>query len=184
MNTIGAVYFTGSDIIGKLVNACGSAMESAGVKLVKHRIQGDEIVNGRFVNESLLNRLSDCDAILFASPTYMGGVAAQFKAFVDATSDLWTQQAWSGKFAAGITCGNSVNGDQSMTLQYLVTFACQHGMLWVSLDTANGYNDHGVNRLGCQMGVVSQSHDDQADGRDIATAEYLGHRLASILRNQ
>jgi NAD(P)H dehydrogenase (quinone) len=68
----------------------------------------------------------------------MGGVSAQFKAFADATSELWCQQEWAGKIAAGFTCGSAMNGDQTSTLQYLVTLANQQGMLWVGLDSAQG----------------------------------------------
>ncbi|MFO6089736.1 flavodoxin family protein, partial [Pseudomonas aeruginosa] len=37
-------------------------------------------------------RLVEADAIVFGSPTYMGGPAWQFKKFADATSKLWFVQ--------------------------------------------------------------------------------------------
>ncbi len=73
------------------------------------------------------------------SPTYMGGAAAQFKAFIDATSDEWSKQRWANKIAAGFTCGSSLNGDQTACLQAMNTLASLQGMLWVGLDTACGY---------------------------------------------
>jgi len=35
----------------------------------------------------------------FGSPTYMGGPAAQFKAFADATGDRWAARTWANKVA-------------------------------------------------------------------------------------
>jgi len=81
-----------------------------------HQIKSTEIVEGRFVNLDVFHILKSCNAIIFASPTYMGGVAAQFKAFADATSEFWEAQEWAGKIAAGITSGTGFNGDQSSTL--------------------------------------------------------------------
>lgn len=110
-----------------------------------------------------------------------GGVSAQLKSFLDATSELWCKQLWAGKFAAGITCGSALNGDQSSTLQYLITFVNQQGMLWVGLDTPFGYTDESINRLGCQLGVTAQSDGEMASKEDLNTARYLGERVATIV---
>jgi multimeric flavodoxin WrbA len=158
-----------------VINGLNSSGE---VTIIKHQIQGCEIIEGRFTNLELIEELSSCDAIIFGTPTYMGGVSAQFKAFADATSDLWCEQKWSGKLAAGFTCGSAMNGDQAGTLQYLVTLSNQHGMLWVGLDAAHGYKDHGINRLGCQLGVVAHSPDGRVNESDLETAHYLGRRVA------
>ncbi len=177
---VAIVYFSKTDITGKLVQATLAAIESTGAQTFNHLIQGKEIHEGRFDNPQLFESLKTCDAIIFASPTYMGGVAAQFKAFADATSELWTKQEWAGKIAAGITSGTGLNGDQSSTLQYLITLANQHGMLWVGLDSAPGYTDHGVNRLGCQLGVTAQTIDTTVNEIDLATTQYLGRRVAHM----
>ena len=178
---IGIVYFSNRDITEKLVLSAISGIEENDCEVYTHRVSGKEIIEGRFENSSLNDHLGSCEAIIFASPTYMGGVSAQFKSFVDSTSEIWCKQEWEGKIAAGITCGSALNGDQSSTLQYLVTFASQHGMIWVSLDSAFGHNDHGINRLGCQLGVVAQTVNDEADIIDLATAKYLGERVAKLV---
>lgn len=183
MIKIAVVYYTKTDITGKLARAIITAARTLkDVELVEHRIEGREIVEGRFVNGAIFEELENCDAIVFASPTYMGGVAAQFKAFADATSDLWCEQIWAGKIAAGMTSGCSPNGDQSSTLQYMVTLAAQHGMIWVGLDSANGYDTKGINRLGCQLGVVSLDSGGVLDESDIETARYLGQRVIDLAR--
>lgn len=178
MLKIAVIYFTKTDVTGALARSLCDGLKSVeDVLVIEHQIMGQEIVEGRFVNLKLLAALAECDAIVFGTPTYMGGVSAQFKAFADATSELWCEQEWAGKLAAGFTCGSAMNGDQSGTLQYLATLASQQGMLWVGLDSANGYKDHGVNRLGCQLGVVAYSADGSADEADLATARYLGERV-------
>lgn len=180
---VAVVYFTKTDVTGALARSLCDGLKSVeGVLVIEHQILGQGIVEGRFVNEEVFFELAECDAIVFGTPTYMGGVSAQFKAFADATSELWCEQEWAGKVAAGFTCGSAINGDQTGTLQYLATLASQQGMLWVGLDSANGYKDHGVNRLGCQLGVVAYSADGSAHEADLATARYLGERVAKQVR--
>ncbi|RRT51688.1 hypothetical protein GW17_00017058 [Ensete ventricosum] len=43
------------------------------------------------------NDLAEADGILFGFPTRFGMMAAQFKAFLDATGGLWRTQALAGK---------------------------------------------------------------------------------------
>ena len=180
MPLIHVVYFTKTGVTGALAKAVAEgASEETDVKVRSHAIGEMEIINGRFVNDALLEELGEADAIVLGSPTYMGGPAAQFKAFADATSELWCEQLWAGKLGAGFTSGSAPNGDQTSTLQYFVTLASQQGMLWVGLDTATGYQDGGVNRLGSQLGVVAHSPDGSVHDVDLATARYLGRRVAS-----
>ncbi|MCK6262972.1 flavodoxin family protein [Vibrio sp. ZSDE26] len=182
MSKIAIVYFSQTDITGQLANAIASGIEQQNnVKILSHRIKGSEIIEGRFVNSNLMEELADCDAILFGSPTYMGGVAAQFKAFADASSDSWSHQKWANKIAAGFTSGGALNGDQSCTLQYMQTLASQHGMIWLGLDKITNTGIQGLNRLGTQTGIVSQGIDGSVHPSDVATAEYLGRRVAELV---
>jgi len=174
------VYFSKTNITKKLVQAACSGIESTGSEVFSHQIKGLEIVEGRFMNLEIFQELRACDAIIFASPTYMGGVAAQFKAFADSTSDFWERQEWAGKIAAGITSGSALNGDQSSTLQYFSTLASQHGMVWVGIDSASGGEGKTLNRLGCQLGVVAQSDDTEINISDVETAKYLGVRVSKL----
>ena len=107
------------------MKAACSQIEKEGVELISHQILGKEIIEGRFINENLMNSLHNCDAIIFGSPTYMGNVAAQFKAFADATSDFWSSQKWAGKIAAVVTSGAVIfNKDvASIKPQYLAAAA-------------------------------------------------------------
>jgi NAD(P)H dehydrogenase (quinone) len=145
-------------------------------------IEGAHIIEGRFRNPALLDQVDTCDAVVFAAPTFMGGPSAQFKAFADASSDRWEQQRWSGKLAAGVTTGSCPNGDQTSTLQYFTVLAAQHGMLWVGLDIAGGYDAAGRNRLGVQLGASACiAEGELPSGVELATARHLGLRLASLV---
>eukprot|EP01039_Chlorochromonas_danica_P016965 gene16965-20141_t len=50
--------------------------------------------------DPILDAVTSADAVIFGSPTYMGGVSAPFKAFADASSKPWFSQAWRNKIAA------------------------------------------------------------------------------------
>ena len=98
------------------------------------------------------------DAIIFGSPTYMGGVSGPFKTWMDATSQRWYRCAWKNKLAAGFTNSASQSGDKLNTLIHLAIFAAQHGMIWVGLDVLGGKNSstgsvEDINRLGSYLGA-------------------------------
>jgi len=73
-------------------------------------------------------QLAAADAIVFGSPTYMGGPSWQFKKFADASSKPWYGRVWKDKVAAGFTNSATLNGDKFNTLTYFVTLSQQHGM--------------------------------------------------------
>lgn len=133
--------------------------------------------------------LAKADGIVFGSPTYMGGVSAPFKTFMDASSKVWYARGWTGKVAAGFTNSASQSGDKLNTLIQLAIFAAQHGMLWVSLDLLPGNNNSkgsvdDLNRLGGFLGALAQSNADQGPEHgplpsDLKTAAHLGARVAT-----
>ncbi len=136
--------------------------------------------------------LEKADAIIFGSPTYMGSASAPFKAFMDASSKVWSGQGWKDKLAAGFTNSASQSGDKLATLQQLAVFAAQHGMIWVGLGLMPGNNSSAgriddLNRLGSFLGAMAQSNADQGPEHgptpaDLKTAEHLGHRVAEAAK--
>jgi NAD(P)H dehydrogenase (quinone) len=181
MAKVSVIYYSKNGVTAQLAHAAIAGIKSVGCEVHLHEIQGYEIHEGRFANLNVIAEITNSDAVIFAPPTYMGGVAAQFKSFADATGDIWSAQGWAGKYSAGITCGTALNGDQSSTLQYLSLFASQHGMLWVGLDIASGCNLQGLNRLGCQLGVVAQATKNEINAKDLETSQYLGARIAALV---
>ncbi|MCF6777710.1 flavodoxin family protein [Thiotrichales bacterium 19X7-9] len=179
MTKIAVIYFSKTGLTESLAQAVVKGIQSLDdTEALIYCISETDIHGGRFINEAIFDQINRCDGIIFGSPTYMGGPAAQFKAFVDATSILWVKQQWANKIAAGFTCGSGFNGDQSNTLYYFITLAAQHGMLWANLDTP--YNYHHLNRLGTQLGVVAQSDNATAHPIDLQSAEYLGQRVSLL----
>jgi len=174
---VAVIFFSATGTTAKLAEAVhAGAAEIA--QAVSCRIEAADMMGGRFVNEEVLKLADAADALAFGSPTYMGGPAAQFKAFADATSERWTTQRWADKVAAGFTTGSCANGDQGHTLTYFTILAAQHGMLWCGLDIPGGVDPQGRNRLGSQSGLATHVVDGALDASDLATARYLGRRLA------
>jgi len=126
--------------------------------------------------------LEAADAIIFGSPTYMGNVSAPFKTFMDASSKPWLEQKWKDKLAAGFTISGSPSGDKLNTLQSLMIFAMQHGMVWVG-NAEMPYNEEGINRLGSFSGLMAQAGqvapDVEPNAADRRSAEKLGQRVAT-----
>lgn len=129
--------------------------------------------------------LDAADAIVFGSPTFMGSASAGFHTFAQASSRRWMTGAWRDKLAAGFTNSSAMAGDKSSTLDYLVTFAAQHGMIWVGLGLPPGWNssrgsERDLNRLGFFAGAAAQSDIDKPDvpEADLRTATHLGRRVA------
>ena len=179
MPLLAIVYFSISGTTEQLAHAVASG--AAGLtEIALCRINGNDIVSGRFQNERLLEIIDRADAVAFGSPTYMGGPAAQFKAFADASSDRWSEQRWANKIAGGFTTGACASGDQLHTLTYFSILAAQHGMLWCGLDIPGGEDPGGRNRLGSQLGLATHLVGDDLPESDLSTAEYLGQRLAKM----
>ncbi len=132
--------------------------------------------------------LAAADAIIFGAPTYMGGASWQFKKFADASSKPWFGQAWKDKVAAGFTNSASMNGDKFSTIQYMVTLAMQHSMVWIGtgLMPANSKaatrND--INYVAGFTGALATSPSDSSPDEgplpgDLETAKLFGARVAA-----
>ncbi len=133
--------------------------------------------------------LAAADAIVFGSPTYMGGASGDFKKFADASAKVWFSQGWKDKVAGGFTCSQNMSGDKYSTLMYFVTLAMQHGMVWVGTGMMPprqpGHHDE-LNRLGSSIGVMAQADNvppEQSPPKgDLDTARAYGKRLAEKTR--
>jgi NAD(P)H dehydrogenase (quinone) len=177
MTTLSIVYFSGTGHTHLMAEACAEGSSKvADTKVQLFRITGEQIHNGRWHNAEILEALNQSDAIIFGSPTYMGGVAAQFKAFIDGASGAWAQQLWKDKLAGGFTHSGSPSGDKQGTLIYLAINAAQHSMIWVG---AGEMRQNGVNRLGSYMGVMGQADPDFSGTKPVVLDD--GDRLSSAL---
>ena len=184
MSTLSIIYFSGAGHTTKLAEAVAKGASSVnGVNVQLVAIDGEDIVKGRYSNEEVFAKLDASDAILFGSPTYMGGPAAQFKAFADATGGRWYSGAWRDKVAGGFTVSGGPSGDKLSTLHYFFTLAMQHGMVWVG-QAESPLNDKGINRLSSYSGVMAQANQEPPEAApneaDKLTGEVFGKRVAEF----
>jgi multimeric flavodoxin WrbA len=133
--------------------------------------------------------LAAARAIVFGTPTYMGGPSWQFKKFADASSKPWYTQAWRNKLAAGFTNSASMNGDKLSTLHYLFTLSQQHSMLWAGTgmmpSNAKSSTRDDINYVASSSGLMTTTPSDASPTEmvagDIATARKFGERVREAL---
>ncbi len=133
----------------------------------------------------MLDEIESFDGMVFGSPTYMGSVSADFKKFMDSTSQIWYGQKWKDKLAAGFTNSAALSGDKFNTLSTICTFACQHSMVWLSQGI---FPDGTVNRLGSWVGLMAQSDNAPSDvtppESDKQYAVAFGERIATFMQTK
>lgn len=183
MTTVAIVYFSGYGHTAKQAEAVrGGAASVSGVKVELYRIDTEGNLP-----DGTMEVLAKADAIIYGSPTYMGGPAWQFKKFADATSKPWFTMAWKNKIAAGFTNSASVNGDKGCSINYFFTLSQQHGQIWVGtgLKPANtkAHGPADVNWTAGFAGALSISPSDASPEEapragDLETARLLGKRVA------
>ncbi|XP_031100618.1 probable NAD(P)H dehydrogenase (quinone) FQR1-like 3 [Ipomoea triloba] len=76
-------------------------------------------------------QLLEADGFLFGSPSRFGVMAAQMKAFFDATHPLWATQALAGKPAGIFWSTGFHGGGQELTALTAITQLAHHGMIFV-----------------------------------------------------
>lgn len=134
------------------------------------------------------DKLAAADAIIFGTPTYMGGPSWQFKKFADASSKPWYGRAWQDKVFGGFTNSASPVGDKGATVIQLQTLASQHGGIWVSLgllpSNSKAATHADVNHLGGSVGLLVRSPSDASVDEipqgDLDTARQYGQRIAGV----
>ena len=178
MTTVAIVYFSVGGHNHEMAEALAKGVSSVETVTAKtFRITGEQMEEGRWQDEAALNEISQADAIVLGSPTYMGGVAAQLKAFIDRAGEIWMSQGWQNKLAGGFTHSGSPSGDKQGTLLYLATHAAQHGMIWIGQgDLPDAEN--GINPLGSFLGAMGSGHEEKVSEADLITAERYGSRIA------
>ena len=178
MSKIAIVFHSG---YGHTQRVAQAVADGAGAELITIDADGN-------LPEGGWETLNAADAIIFGSPTYMGGASWQFKKFADASSKVWFTRGWQDKVFGGFTNSASFNGDKQVTLQYLNTLASQHGGLWVSLGlppaNTKAATRNDVNNLGGSVGLLVQSPSDASAAEvpqgDLDTAKLYGARVAAI----
>lgn len=182
MTMLAVVYHSAhghTETIARQVYAGASSVEGVAVDLLK----ADDLAKSP-------NLLLEYDGFVFGSPTYLGGVSAQFKSFMDSTGRLWRTQQLKGKLAAGFTVSSLPAGDKQSTLLSMFIFAMQHGMVWVGNPVLPEQHsgvpyDEAANRLGSWTGLMAQAgHAAPADSfvpGDMKGAHMFGRNFADTM---
>lgn len=88
---------------------------------------------------ALYDSFRSADAIIWASPTYMGSMSSQIKALMDRTVALRRNGfLLKDKFSAALAVGGSRNGGQELVIGQLQAFMHIHGMIPVGDDNHFG----------------------------------------------
>lgn len=178
MSKILIVYHSG---YGHTQRVAEAVAQGAGGELLAIDSEGN-------LPEAAWEALAAADAIIFGTPTYMGGPSWQFKKFADASSKAWFGRLWQDKVFGGFTNSASMNGDKAATMIALQTLASQHGGLWVSLGllpaNTKAATRADVNNLGGSVGLLVQTpadaSADEVPSGDLETARLYGARVAAI----
>jgi multimeric flavodoxin WrbA len=180
MSKIAVVFHSG---YGHTRRVAEYVAEGAGAELLAIDAEGN-LPDGGW------EKLADADAIIFGTPTYMGGASWQFKKFADASSKPWFGRVWQDKVFGGFTNSASMNGDKGATMFGLQTLASQHGGIWVSLgmlpSNAKAAARTDLNHLGGSVGLLVRSPSDASVDEipqgDLDTAKAYGARVAEVTR--
>lgn len=183
MTKVAVVYHSASGHTEKMAKAVFKGVQSVeGVEAFLCKIDGADIVEGRWKNKEVISILNDADGIIFGSPTYMGNVSAQMKAFMDATGRSYYTRAWQDKVGGAFTVAGGPSGDRFNTLVAMATYAMQLGMVWVGMGDIPYTNDQGINRLSSYFGASAQAMTEPVEelpnAEDLLSGEVLGARVA------
>ncbi|MFZ1246534.1 MAG: flavodoxin family protein [Azonexus sp.] len=180
MSKIAVVFHSG---YGHTRRVAEYVAEGAGAELLAIDAEGN-------LPEGAWEKLADAEAIIFGTPTYMGGASWQFKKFADASSKPWFGRVWQDKVFGGFTNSASMNGDKGATMIGLQTLASQHGGIWVSLgmlpSNSKAAARTDINNMGGSVGLLVQSPSDASVDEipqgDLDTAKAYGARVAEVTR--
>lgn len=130
------------------------------------------------------NRLAEADAIILGTPTRYGAAAAQMRAFLDATGQLWGTGALIGKVGSAFTSTASQHGGQETTLLTTATFFYHQGMVIAGvpyssqellyLDEVSGGTPYGASTIAGPKG------ERQPTANELAIARAQGRHVTQI----
>ncbi|WP_407494476.1 flavodoxin family protein [Pseudooceanicola sp. MF1-13] len=176
--TIAIAYFSGSGAIAQSAELIAEGVLSAGAEA--------KLVDVIDLRPDGWTTLHDADAIIMGTPTYMGGPASGFKAFMDQTGEsIWTDRLWEDKLAGGFTAGVNTAGDKLSTLQALNVFAMQHGMIWIGQEVIGAPvmpENEGLNLSGTFLGLAVNANTKGLTEGCQESSRIYGQRVAKLAK--
>jgi NAD(P)H dehydrogenase (quinone) len=192
-----AVYFYSTyGHMYKMAKAAAAGIEEAGAEAVLLRVpetlplevlkamHADEAQKA-FAGEKLatFEEFGDYDGYVFALPTRYGVVPAQFKAFLDASGQVWMKGGLVNKPVGIMTSSSMQHGGQEATILGLIPFVLHHGGLYVGLPLTSGVlgavdEVSGNSFYGASTIVGDGSR--QPSANELAGAKFQGKRVAEL----
>ncbi|KAF2285885.1 hypothetical protein GH714_008707 [Hevea brasiliensis] len=133
------------------------------------------------------NELAEADGFVFGFPTRFGMMAAQFKAFLDATGGLWRTQQLAGKPAGIFYSTGSQGGGQETTALTAITQLVHHGMIFVPIGYTFGAGMFEMEKVkgGSPYGAGTFAGDGsrQPSELELEQAFHQGKYIATITRS-
>jgi NAD(P)H dehydrogenase (quinone) len=130
--------------------------------------------------------LAAADGIIFGTPTRFGNMAAQMRAFLDATGGLWAKGALVGKVGSVFASSATQHGGQESTILSFHTTLLHHGMIIVGLpysfagqtgiEEIKGGSPYGATTIAGANGERMPSE------TELAAARFQGKHVAEITR--
>jgi NAD(P)H dehydrogenase (quinone) len=128
--------------------------------------------------------LGDADVVLLGVPTRFGNMAAQMRAFLDATGQLWAARKLVGKVGSVFSSSATQHGGQESTILSTHTTLLHHGMVIVGLpysfagqtrlDEVTGGSPYGASTITGGKGERMPSEN------ELAAARYQGEHATRI----
>jgi NAD(P)H dehydrogenase (quinone) len=126
------------------------------------------------------------DGYVFAFPTRFGVVSAQFKAFLDATGQTWSQGGLIDKPVAMMTSSAMQHGGQEATILGLIPFVLHHGALYVGLPITSGVlgdvSQVSGNSFYGASTIAGGDGSRQPSANELAGAKAQGKRVAELAK--
>ena len=130
------------------------------------------------------DELANYDAVIFATPTRYGMMAAQMKNFLDQTGGLWAKGALVGKVGSVMSGAANQHGGQESTILSFQTTLLHHGMVIVGLPYSfTGQMGHDEIRGGSPYGASTTTGGDGSRmpaGHELDGARFQGKHVAQI----
>ncbi|KAF4347275.1 probable NAD(P)H dehydrogenase (quinone) FQR1-like 3 [Cannabis sativa] len=131
-------------------------------------------------------QLSEADGFVFGFPSRFGVMAAQCKAFFEATHQLWEKQALAGKPAGIFWSTGFHGGGQELTALTAVTQLAHHGMIYVPIGYTFGSGMFEMNEVkgGSPYGAGTYAADGSREPTELELKQafYQGKYVAEMAK--
>jgi NAD(P)H dehydrogenase (quinone) len=194
---VGIFFYSTFGHMYKMAKAAAAGVEEAGAEATLLRVQETlppEVLKAMHADEAQkafahekaadFKEFGDYDGYVFALPTRHGVVPAQFKAFLDASGQVWIQGGLVDKPVGIMTSSNMQHGGQEATILGLIPFVLHHGGLYVGLTLASGLlgdvSEVSGNSFYGASTIAGPNGSRQPSANELAGAKFQGKRVAEL----